>query len=130
MHASIHDVTDADSWERLLAGGLEAFGRLDALVNNAGVLRRRVLERETAADFEATWRVNCLGAFLGIQAVVPHLRAAGGGAIVNTISTVATEVPAGYGSYASSKWALRGLTKAAALELAGEAIRVNANIVI
>jgi 3alpha(or 20beta)-hydroxysteroid dehydrogenase len=126
VHAAIHDVTDADSWSRLLVSGVEAFGRIDGLVNNAGVLRRKVLERERAADFEATWRVNCLGAFLGIQLVVPHLRASGGGAIVNTISTVGTEVPAGYGAYASSKWALRGLTKAAALELAPEGIRVNA----
>jgi 3alpha(or 20beta)-hydroxysteroid dehydrogenase len=126
IHAALHDVTDATSWADLLAGGLDAFSRLDGLVNNAGVLRRRAIDREDPADFESVWRVNCLGPFLGIQAVVPHLRANDGGAIVNTLSTVATEVPAGYAAYASSKWALRGLSKVAALELAGDGIRVNA----
>jgi 3alpha(or 20beta)-hydroxysteroid dehydrogenase len=72
------------------------------------------------------WRVNCLGAFHGIQAVVPHLRRAGGGAIVNTLSTAAFSAWTLHAAYASSKWACRGLTKVAALELATYGIRVNA----
>jgi 3alpha(or 20beta)-hydroxysteroid dehydrogenase len=120
------DVTDPSSWRRLIDQGLERFGRLDVLVNNAGVLRRVDLEHETPEGFERVWRVNCLGAFLGIQAARPQLRASGHGAIVNTLSTAALSAWSAHGAYASSKWALRGLTKVAALELAADGIRVNA----
>jgi 3alpha(or 20beta)-hydroxysteroid dehydrogenase len=126
VHSGELDVAVAKSWELLFGAGLARFGRLDALVNNAGVLRRRSIERETADEFERVWRVNCLGAFLGIQAVVPHLRQSPHGAIVNTPSTAATTVWTEYGAYSSSKWGLRGLTKVAALELAEDNIRVNA----
>jgi NAD(P)-dependent dehydrogenase (short-subunit alcohol dehydrogenase family) len=126
VHAGILDITDARSWERLVDAGAERFGRLDALVNNAGILHRTPLELETAEEFERVWRVNCLGAFLGIQAVVPRLRANGRGAIVNTLSTAAMTAWTDHGAYVSSKWALRGLTKVAALEFAGDNIRVNA----
>lgn len=126
IHAGILDITSPLSWGRLVDVGIERFGGLHILVNNAGVLRRTRVEDETAEEFERIWRVNCLGAFLGIQAVLPHLRADGGGSIVNTLSTAATTAWPGHGAYASSKWALRGLTKVAALELAGDAIRVNA----
>jgi len=125
-HAAHLDVADASSWQRLIDDGIERFGRLDVLVNNAGVLRRADLERETADGFERVWRVNCLGAFLGMQAARPHLRARGHGAIVNTLSTAALAGWTGHAAYASSKWALRGLTKVAALELASDGIRVNA----
>jgi 3alpha(or 20beta)-hydroxysteroid dehydrogenase len=120
------DVRDRGSWDALIERGLDTFGRIDILVNNAGILRTVPLEDETAEAFEDVWRVNCLGPFHGIQAVVPHLRRAGGGAIVNTLSTAAVTVWTRHGSYAASKWAHRGLTKVAALELAPYAIRVNA----
>jgi NAD(P)-dependent dehydrogenase (short-subunit alcohol dehydrogenase family) len=126
VHAGALDVTDAGSWRRLLDEGLTRFGRLDALVNNAGVLRQVPIEDESAEQFEAVWRVNCLGPFLGIQACLPHLRASGRGAIVNTLSTAATTAYVRHGAYSSSKWALRGLTKVAALELAADGVRVNA----
>jgi NAD(P)-dependent dehydrogenase (short-subunit alcohol dehydrogenase family) len=126
VHAGRLDVTDRASWEAILDEGLDRFGRLDGLVNNAGVLHRAPLDRETPEQFERLWRVNCFGPFLGIQAVLPHLRAAGSGAIVNTLSTAAVTAWTMHGSYAASKWALRGLTKVAALELAAEGIRVNA----
>jgi NAD(P)-dependent dehydrogenase (short-subunit alcohol dehydrogenase family) len=120
------DVRDAASWESLLERGAAAFGRVDVLVNNAGVLRVRRIEHETPDDFENVWRVNCLGPFLGVQAALPHLRAAGGGAIVNTLSTAAFTAWSHHGAYVSAKFALRGLTKVAALELAVDGIRVNA----
>jgi 3alpha(or 20beta)-hydroxysteroid dehydrogenase len=120
------DVRDPASWSALVERGSDAFGRVDILVNNAGVLRRATVDRETRAQFEDLWRVNCLGPFNGIQAVLPHLRVAGGGAIVNTLSTAALTGWSGHGAYVSSKFALRGLTKVVALELAGEGIRVNA----
>jgi NAD(P)-dependent dehydrogenase (short-subunit alcohol dehydrogenase family) len=120
------DVRERSSWDAAIAGGLAAFGRIDILVNNAGVLRQVGIEREAAESFEEIWRVNCLGAFHGMQAVTPLLREAGGGSIVNTLSTVAFIAFTHHASYSSSKWALRGLTKVAALELAAHQIRVNA----
>ncbi len=120
------DVRDRFSWDALVHRGVSAFGRLDILVNNAGVLRTVPIEDETPEAFEDLWRVNCLGAFHGMQAVVPHLRRAGGGAIVDTLSTAAMTVWTLHGSYVASKWANRGLTKVAALELAPYGIRVNA----
>ncbi len=126
VHAGHLDITDASSWRTIIDQGVERFGRIDALVNNAGVLRRKRFDHETAEGLEDLWRVNCLGAFLGMHAVLPHLRAAGGGSIVNTLSTAATTAWTGHAAYTSSKWALRGLTKVAALELAADSIRVNA----
>jgi len=120
------DVRVRESWDTIVARGLGAFGRLDILVNNAGILHAAPLEDESAEAFEEVWRVNCLGPFHGIQAVVPHLRQRGGGAIVNTLSTAAVTAFHGHASYVASKWAHRGLTKVAALELAPYGIRVNA----
>jgi NAD(P)-dependent dehydrogenase (short-subunit alcohol dehydrogenase family) len=120
------DVRERTSWDALVERGVSAFGRLDILSNNAGVLHTSPLEEETAEAFESLWRVNCLGPFHGIQAVVPHMRRAGGGAIVNTLSTAALTGFTYHGSYTSSKWGHRGLTKVAALELAQYGIRVNA----
>jgi 3alpha(or 20beta)-hydroxysteroid dehydrogenase len=120
------DVRDRSSWDELLGQGVDTFGRLDILVNNAGILRTASIETETVEAFEDVWRVNCLGVLHGIQAVLPHLREAGGGAVVNTLSTAALAAWSLHGSYVSSKWANRGLTKVAALELAPYGIRVNA----
>ena len=120
------DVTDADQWATAVASTVERFGGLTTLVNNAGVLHRASLADETPAGFEGSWRVNCLGPFLGIRAALPQLRTAGGAAIVNTCSTGAIRPFPNHIAYGSSKWALRGLTQAAAAELAASGIRVNA----
>ena len=120
------DVTDADQWATAVASTVERFGALTTLVNNAGVLHRASLTDETPAGFEGSWRVNCLGPFLGIHAALPHLRTAQGAAIVNTCSTGAIRPFPNHIAYGSSKWALRGLTQAAAAELAASGIRVNA----
>ena len=120
------DVTDEGQWATAVAATVERFGALTTLVNNAGVLHRASLGDETAAGFEGSWRVNCLGPFLGIQAALPHLREAEGASIVNTCSTGAIRPFANHAAYGSSKWALRGLTQVAAAELAACGIRVNA----
>jgi len=120
------DVTAEQDWHEAVRQTVEYFGGLSTLVNNAGVLHRASLSTETAAGFEGSWRVNCLGPFLGIQACLPHLRTAQGAVIVNTCSTGAVRPFPNHAAYGSSKWALRGLTQSAAAELAASGIRVNA----
>ena len=120
------DVTDADQWAAAVAATVERFGALTTLVNNAGVLHRASIADETPAGFERSWRVNCLGPFLGIRAALPHLRAADGAAVVNTCSTGALRAFPNHVAYGSAKWALRGLTQIAAAELTASGIRVNA----
>jgi 3alpha(or 20beta)-hydroxysteroid dehydrogenase len=119
------DVTDPAAWERAVAFAEQRHGPLSILVNNAGRMAGGYL-----ADLDVeVWRqvldVNLTGAWLGMRAAIPSMRRAGGGAIVN-ISSVAGLV--GYpnrAAYGASKWALRGLTKAAALEFAPLGVRVN-----
>jgi 3alpha(or 20beta)-hydroxysteroid dehydrogenase len=120
------DVTSEQQWQAAVAAVIDRFGSLTTLVNNAGVLHRASLADETPAGFENSWRVNCLGPFLGIHAALPHLREAEGAAIVNTCSTGAVRPFPNHAAYGSSKWALRGLTQIAAAELSSEGIRVNA----
>lgn len=120
------DVSSAQQWSAAVAQVVGHFGGLNVLVNNAGVLHRAPLGEETADGFERAWRVNTLGPFLGITAVLEHLRGAPGAAIVNTCSTGAIRPFPFHAAYGSSKWALRGLTQIAAAELAGDGIRVNA----
>jgi len=120
------DVTSPEQWQQAVASTVNRFGSLTALVNNAGVLHRASIADETPAGFEDSWRVNCLGPFLGIRTALEHLRRADGAAIVNTCSTGAIRPFPHHAAYGSSKWALRGLTQVAAAELAKDGIRVNA----
>jgi 3alpha(or 20beta)-hydroxysteroid dehydrogenase len=120
------DVTSEDQWQAAVAAVIDRFGSLTTLVNNAGVLHRAALADETTEGFESSWRVNCLGPFLGIRACLEYLRSADGAAIVNTCSTGAIRAFPNHAAYGSSKWALRGLTQVAAAELAASGIRVNA----
>jgi len=120
------DVTDAAQWNQAVDQVVARFGCLTTLVNNAGVLHRAALADETAADFESSWRVNCLGAFLGMHAALSRLREARHAAIVNICSTGAIRPFPQHCAYGSAKWALRGLTQTAAAELAPDGIRVNA----
>jgi NAD(P)-dependent dehydrogenase (short-subunit alcohol dehydrogenase family) len=120
------DVTDPAQWEAAVAAVVDRFGGLSTLVNNAGRLHRAALADETVEDFENSWRVNCLGAFLGIRSALAHLRAADDAAIVNICSTGAIRPFPRHCAYGSAKWALRGLTQTAAAELGPDGIRVNA----
>ncbi|MDT5173802.1 MAG: 3alpha(or 20beta)-hydroxysteroid dehydrogenase [Mycobacterium sp.] len=120
------DVTDPAQWETAVAAAVDRFGGLTTLVNNAGRLHRAALADETVEDFESSWRVNCLGAFLGMRTALAHLRAAGDAAIVNICSTGAIRPFPQHCAYGSAKWALRGLTQIAAVELAPDGIRINA----
>lgn len=120
------DVTSQEQWTAAVNLTIDRFGALTTLVNNAGVLHRATLAEETPQGFETSWRVNCLGPFLGIRASLDALRQADGASIVNTCSTGAVRPFPNHAAYGSSKWALRGLTQIAAAELAPSGVRVNA----
>lgn len=120
------DVTSPAQWDTAVERAVSRFGLLSTLVNNAGMLHRASLAEETAEAFENAWRVNCLGAFLGMRAALDQLRRAEHAAIVNICSTGAIRPFPQHCAYGSSKWALRGLTQTAAAELAPSGIRVNA----
>jgi len=120
------DVTDPQDWHALAAFLVAGEAGPDVLVNNAGVAQRgsRLVDLDPD-EWDRVLAVNVKGAFLGIRELAPLLRERGGGAIVNVGSSAAvTGNP--IAAYTSSKWALRGLTKAAAFELADWHIRVNA----
>ncbi|MGW7226450.1 SDR family NAD(P)-dependent oxidoreductase [Streptomyces cyaneofuscatus] len=120
------DVGSEEGWAEAVAVARDAFGKIDGLVNNAGILRFNELVNTPLAEFEQVVRVNMTGAFLGIRAVAPEIEAAGGGTIVNTSSyTGLTGMPL-VGAYAATKHAVLGLTRVAAMELAGKGVRVNA----
>ncbi len=119
------DVTSEDSWVEAVALAQQRFGGLHALVNNAGILRFNALEKTPLEEFEAVVSVNQTGCFLGMKTAAPALRAAGGGSIVNISSVAGMQGVAGAVSYTASKYAVRGMTKVAALELGRDNIRVN-----
>jgi 3alpha(or 20beta)-hydroxysteroid dehydrogenase len=118
------DVTQADQWQAVVAQTLTQFGRLDGLVNNAGIVSFHGIEDETIDGFTRVLDINLKGVFLGTQAVIEQMKQAGGGVIVNVSSTAGLQGYAGLSAYVASKWGVRGLTKAVALDLAPHHIRV------
>ncbi len=120
-----HDVASEDDWKAAVAEALRLFGRIDILVNNAGIFQPAPLEETTAASFDLHYRVNQLGVFLGMKSVIPAMKAAGGGSIVNISSAAGMRGYPNMISYCGSKWAVRGMTQSAARELAPDRIRVN-----
>jgi 3alpha(or 20beta)-hydroxysteroid dehydrogenase len=119
------DVTDEDQWQDVIALTEERFGPVTVLVNNAGILMFEAIHRTELADFERILQVNLTGVFLGIRAVTPSMTKAGGGSIVNISSTAGLTGLPYLGAYVASKWAVRGLTKCAAIDLGPKGIRVN-----
>jgi len=120
------DVTSPQDWERTIGTTVERFGGLDVLVNNAGIVHVNPLLQETLEDWNALLAVNVTGVLLGMQAAIPALRARGGGSIVNISSVFGLAGASGYIAYCASKAAVVTMTKTAALEHAGDNIRVNA----
>lgn len=123
--ASELDVTDESGWQRLVDKALADTGRIDILVNNAGILAFSTIEDTDPALFRRMLEINVTGSFLGMHAVVPAMKKAKSGAIVNLSSSAGILPHNATGAYAASKFAVRGLTRAAALELGPHGIRVN-----
>ncbi|MET8778501.1 glucose 1-dehydrogenase [Nocardia sp. NPDC004654] len=124
-HYVHHDVTSEADWTAAVDTARERFGKLDVLVNNAGILRFQSIADMSLADFSTIMNVNVTGTWLGIKTATPALTEAGGGSIVNISSVEGFIGAAGLSAYSASKFALRGVTKSASRELGKAGIRVN-----
>lgn len=118
-----HDVTDADGWKTVVDQAESAFGPVNVLVNNAGISMSKTIFEMTEAEYRKIIDINQISVFLGIKAVLPSMQKAEGGSIVNISSM--NGIVGGAPGYTDSKFAVRGLTKAAAIQLGGLGIRVN-----
>jgi short-subunit dehydrogenase len=118
------DVGDAAAVRALIDGTAEAWGRLDVLVNNAGIGILATVEQTTAAEFEEIMRVNYLGAVHGVLAALPHMRRQGAGHVVNVASVVGKRASPFRAAYVASKFAMVGLSEALRMELRGTGIHV------
>jgi 3alpha(or 20beta)-hydroxysteroid dehydrogenase len=119
------DVTAAEDWDAAVAVAVNEFGKLNVLVNNAGIVALGSIGKFDMAKWQKVIDVNLTGTFLGMQAAVGAMKAAGGGSIINVSSIEGMRGAVMVHPYVASKWAVRGLTKSAALELGPQQIRVN-----
>ena len=118
------DVTQEADWQQAVAAAVSTYGKLDVLVNNAGILRRDGIEETTKELWDTVLAVNATGVFLGTKYAIPAMRKAGGGAIVN-ISSISGMVALGGPAYNASKGAVRVFTKVTAVHHADDNIRCN-----
>lgn len=119
------DVSSEEDWASAVAFTVETFGDITVLVNNAGILHFSALAETTLADYQRVIGINQVGTFLGMRAVVESMTRAGGGSIVNVSSVEGLAGMPYLVAYTASKFAIRGMTKVAALELGQHGIRVN-----
>jgi 3alpha(or 20beta)-hydroxysteroid dehydrogenase len=119
------DVGDEPAWQDAVAEVERRYGRLDVLVNNAGILFFAPVAETTLADYERVVRINQIGTFLGMKTCIPVMRRGGGGSIVNVSSVEGLGGMPMLTAYAATKFAIRGMTKVVAMELGPDRIRVN-----
>ena len=120
------DVTREDDWAQAVATAVSRFGKLDVLVNNAGISSTGGIEELTVQDWDRTLDINTKGVFLGTKAAIPEMRKAGGGSIINISSGAGiAPAPGTSGAYAASKGAVRIFSKSTAIQYAKENIRCN-----
>jgi 3alpha(or 20beta)-hydroxysteroid dehydrogenase len=120
-----HDVTDEGGWDDVVRRTLADHGRMDVLVNNAAIFERKKMRDTTADDMRRMFDINVLGVFLGMKAVAETMIEQQSGSIVNISSLAGITASAGAFAYGMSKFAVRGMTKTAAIELSRHGVRVN-----
>ncbi len=120
-----HDVTSEEQWQTVLATALERYGRIDVLLNNAGVFLAQALTETSVEEFRRVMDVNVTGVFLGMRTVAPTMIEQRAGSVINLSSVAGLTGPPYLTAYAASKWAVRGMSKVAAKELAQFGVRVN-----
>ena len=118
------NVTSDDDWQRAVETAEQQFGKVDVLVNNAAIVLRKDIEETTGEDWDNIMEINAKGVFLGTKAVIPAMRRAGGGSIIN-ISSISGLVSIGPPAYIATKGAVRLFTKSTAIQYASENIRAN-----
>lgn len=119
------DVSDEAQWQTLIAEISETEPSLDVLINNAAIFRLNRMVNTSLEEFEKVMAVNCRGVFLGMKSAAPRMISTGGGSIVNISSLAGMRAATGSFAYGASKWAVRGMTKTASVELARKGVRVN-----
>ncbi|MYC34102.1 MAG: glucose 1-dehydrogenase [Chloroflexi bacterium] len=120
------DVTSESDWDAAIQAAIGAYGKLDILLNNAGILIRKNIEETTEEDWDRIFSINAKGVFLGTKAAIPAMRENGGGSIINISSTAGlVGSPNGSASYTATKGAVRLFTKSTAIQHAREGIRCN-----
>ena len=119
------DVREPEGWAALVQEIVDTHGRIDVLINNAGIFRTNSMRKTTLEEYQLIMDINAKGVFLGMQAVANPMRDAGSGSIVNISSLAGLQGAAGTFAYSTSKWAVRGMTKTAAIELGRRGVRVN-----
>ncbi|MBR7678770.1 glucose 1-dehydrogenase, partial [Streptomyces daliensis] len=120
-----HDVTSEEEWQRVTDFAAGEFGSVDGLVNNAGISMATFLADVSVEEFRKVLDVNLTGVLIGMKTVIPAMRRAGGGSVVNISSAAGLTGLALTAGYGASKWGVRGLTKIGAVELGTDRIRVN-----
>jgi NAD(P)-dependent dehydrogenase (short-subunit alcohol dehydrogenase family) len=120
-----HDVTSEERWQAVLAHALDLHGRIDVLLNNAGVFLAAPLTETSLAQFRLLMDVNVVGVFLGMRTVAPAMIERRAGSVINVSSVAGLTGSPFLTAYAASKWAVRGMSKVAAKELAQFGVRVN-----
>ena len=123
--AAMQDVAREEHWNEVVGRALDAYGRIDVLVNNAGIYLIKDLADTTVEDMTRLFRVNVLGVFLGMKTCAPVMERGGGGSIINLSSVAAMAGFAGHTAYGASKGAVRTMTKDVAMEYARRGVRVN-----
>ena len=119
------DVSCGDDWTDVIRRTTEAFGDATVLIQSAAIVHHRLIEDSTPEEFERVLAVNLLGPLRGMLAVLPGMRRAGGGVIINIGSAASASGTGGRALYGAAKWGLRGLTRSAAVEFGHHNIRVN-----
>lgn len=120
-----HDVTSKSDWDAVAKEALAAFGQVDILVNNAGIFERGSVLDTSLENFQRTMDINVTGVFLGMSTFAPHMVQRKQGSIINISSVAGLNGTPGFLAYGASKWAVRGMTKGVAKELAPFGVRVN-----